>query len=142
MCSTIFTSIVGPVVGGAIAATAGFSLAFWKWRRDGKDRFISIICEMEASIDSGDGTNSDARSVHSSFITKLRSAVFAVQPFICDASFNRLLKIWQEYKNEDGSARGAFKRDTRAEGIVKQTPEPYTLETLRAYLQKMKDEVG
>ena|ERR1035437_1094195 len=142
MCSTIFTSIIGPVVGGGIAASAGICLALWKWKRDGKDRFIFVICEMEASIDSGDDTNSDARAVHSSFIDRLRSAVFAVQPFICEASFKRLRKTWQDYKSEGTSPRDTFTRAIEIEGVVKKSPPPYTIETLRAYLEKMKDEVG
>jgi hypothetical protein len=130
------------ILGGFIAGVVGLTVSWWNRRRDGRDRFIAVISEIYSKLDSGDGTDSHARSVHASSIADLRTAIFSVQPFVCHVSFKRLLKIWQDYKNEDVSARGAFKRDTRVEGQVKQTPEPYTVDTLRAYLKKMQDEVG
>ena len=87
---TRFIPIVGPVLGGCIAAGAGLWLAWWRRKRDGRDRFLAVISETESELDGCEHIDDRTQKVHASSLTPLRAAIFAVQPFVSECSFKRL----------------------------------------------------
>ena len=95
MSCTQFIPIIGSVIGGCIAACAGMVLAHWKWRRDGRDRFMLAIAEFDADLPDHIG---DLRAFHTSTLRPLRYAIHAVQPFVCAAQFTSLRDLWSEYR--------------------------------------------
>jgi hypothetical protein len=138
-------SIVGPAIGGAIAATTGFLLADRRRRQDGKDRFLAVVSEWEAELHGCKHIDDRVQNVHASSLNPLHTAVFAVIPFISKVRFDRLLRLWQQYKDEKIDAMTAV--TTRAAHELKygkDSPDipQYPDDKLRSYFQKFRNEVG
>jgi hypothetical protein len=129
------------ILGGLVAGLVGLVVAWWQWRRDGRDRFVSVANEIESMLDSCDNIDSRTEKVHAESIIPLRKAVFGVQPFISKSSFKGLRDLWHGYEKEDTSVRTDTVRRTRIEGKASPPPPPYVKDMLRDYLHKFKDVV-
>lgn len=99
MC--IPSSALNTILGGFIAASVGFALAWWKRKRDGRDRFLAVLGEIESELDGSQPLDNLTQKVHSSSIAPLRGAIFSVQPFVTRKRFKMLLNLWHDYKNEN-----------------------------------------
>jgi len=135
--------MLSTILGGFIAAAVGFSIAWWQRRRDGKDRFLAILGEIESSLDGCGHIDDRTQKVHADSITPLRAAIFAVQPFITAASFERLLTHWRDYQKEHADARTTMEK-LAAHDIAGRPPDQrpgYPDDILRSYLQKFRKEV-
>lgn len=144
MIST-YIPIIGPVLGGCIAAAAGLWLARWRWRRDGRDRFLAVLGELETELDDCEHVDSRTEVAHAASLDSLRSAVFAVQPFVSACRFQRLLALWHAYKKEDATGKGALIARTAHElkhGADSPDMPQYPDEMLRGYQKKFRKEVG
>ena len=131
-----------------IAAGIGFWAAWRQRRRDGRDRFLATIGELEAELDECGHIDDQAEKFYIGSLPQLRSAVFAVQPFVSQNCFVRLLALWHEYKklNDDQiSTRGSLTRRTAHElNHGKDSPNmpPYPDERLRSYMKTFQTLVG
>ena len=98
MIAEITCSGLSAAIGGCIAGTFGFLAIWWKRWRDGRDRFLAVLGEIESELDDRiDGY----RQVHTTSLPRLRSAIFAIRPFVCERRFARIMKVWQIYKKPD-----------------------------------------
>lgn len=132
------------IIGGCIAATVGFGVAWVNRRRDGRGRFLAVIGEIEAELDGCEHIDDTTKKVHASSLAPLRTAVFAVQPFVTECSFKRLIDLWHEYKNAKADALTVMQRKTAhdlKEGDP-QTSPAYADDMLRSYCKKFRQAVG
>lgn len=131
------------IIGGCIAAGVGFGVAWWKRWRDGRDRFLAVIGEIESELDGCEHIDDRTQKVHADSIAPLRTAIFAVQPFVSAGRFKRLLDLWHSYQKEHADARTAMEK-LAAHDIAGRPPEqrpPYPDDMLRSYFQKFRKEV-
>ena len=91
-----YIPFLATTLGGVIAASAGMGLAWCKRRRDGRDRFLSSIAELEADMPDH---CTDLRAFWESTFRPLRLAIYNVQPFISDGQFKALHQIYAEYRH-------------------------------------------
>jgi hypothetical protein len=144
MSCSILIPLIGPAIGGFIAGTIGFIVAWWKWRRDGRNQFLAVIAEVEADMDERiDGI----REVHISSLPRVRSAVFAVQPFVCCCRFDRIMKVWQAYKKPDPEQLDwglSMSRQAVHEAMSPGAPNPNVRadDWMRARLKEFRKSVG
>ena len=144
MTWTQLVPIISPVLGGCIAAAAGMWLASLRRSRDGRDRFLAVVGEIESQLDSCDHIDDRTQTVHADSLAPLRLAIYAVQPFISRRSFNRLLVLWRSYKREQADARTALEK-LAAHDIAERSPKgapAYPDDMLRSYFRKFRAEVG
>jgi hypothetical protein len=131
-------------LGGVIAGTIGFLSAWWKRWRDGRDRFLAVVSEVEAELDDCEHISDRTQKVHASSLIPLRTAIFAVKPFVSECSFNRLMELWHSYKKEQTDARTAVERLAAHDlaGRDMQSRPSYPDDMMRSYLNKFRKEVG
>jgi hypothetical protein len=144
MCSETIAAVVGALIAGLI----GFIFVWWQRRRDGHDRFLAVIGELEAELDGCEHIDDKTKTFHAGSLIPLRCAVFAVQPFICKSRFKRLLDLWHEYRDLEKdklTPSGSMIERTAHElthGKDSPAMPPYPDERLRSYLKKFREEVG
>lgn len=134
--------ILGAFISGVIGICVASCISWHKRRRDGRDKFLCVSSEVESRLDSCDEIDSRTKQVHSESIAILRTAVFAVRPFIFKSSFDRLVDLFHKYEKEDTSVTTDCRRRVRVQGIPHGPSPKYVKETLQDYLKKFKDEVG
>lgn len=138
---------IGTVVGALIAGLIGLVCAWWQRQQDGCYRFLAVINELDGDLDGCGHVDDRAMKFHSDSLVPLRSAVFAVQPFICKARFEKLLKLWHEYKDlkEQVATTAAMANRTAHElnyGKDSPTMPLYPDDLLRSYLKKFRKEAS
>ena len=131
-------------IGGVIAGTIGFTVAWWKRWRDGRDQFLAVIAEIEADMD---GRINALQQFHLSSLPPLRKAVFAVRPFVSDCRFEKIMKVWQAYKTPDsGQLDWALSMSRQAvhEAVSPNTPNPHVRadDWIRGRLNEFREAVG
>ena len=144
MSDLSFTPLIGSAVGGIIAATSGLLLAKWKRQRDGRDQFLSTIAEIEADLDN---KIFNIQQLYADSLPKLRTAIFAVRPFVKSSKFEQILNLWQIYKNvernqiDPGRSRALH---TIHDLESPNTPNPYQLadDWMRAQLIEFRNKIG
>ena len=132
------------MIGGIIAGTVGLTVVWWKRWRDGRDQFLSVVAEIEADLDD---RIIAIREVHASSLPKLRAAIFAVRPFVDDCRFEKILKLWQTYKNPDQEKLDwalSYSRHAVHETMFPDKPNPHAPADvwMRARLAEFRKEVG
>ncbi|HEY6167607.1 MAG TPA: hypothetical protein VI454_06180 [Verrucomicrobiae bacterium] len=145
MSCTILTSLIGPTVGGFLAGSVGVGLAWWKRGRDGRDRFHAVVGELQATLEGFDDMDERTVQFQRDSLPELRTAIFAVQPFIKRARFNRLRELLRDYKDEDFDWNKALVKRTAhqlTQGNDAPGEPPWATEKLREYLSKFRAEVG
>jgi hypothetical protein len=138
------TPIIGPAIGGIIAGTVGLTVAWWKRWRDGRDQLLSVVAEVEADLDDRIVAIKD---VHTASLPRLRTAIFSVRPFVDDCRFERIMELWQTYKNTDKEQLDwalSYSRHAVHEVLSPDTPNPHKRadDWMRARLKEFRNEVG
>ena len=144
MIAHFMRSIFGPTIGGGVAGTIGFLVAWRTRRRDGRDRFLAVMGEFEAELHGSADIDDRPQKIHAQSIIPLRLAVFAVQPFISKRRFKRLLSHWDDYaKYNPDPLKAASEQAAHdpARGDPLSRPA-YPADVLRAYFKKFRKEVG
>ncbi len=82
---------------------------------------------------------------HHDSLAPLSAAVFAVQPFISEASFQKLHNLWQEYKTGNFDCRTVLEYRTAHElkyGHDAPDLPPYAKDKLKDHMKKFRNVVG
>lgn len=142
--SNAFSSLIASAVGGIIAGMVGFSVVWWKRRRDGRDQFLAVVSEIEADLDD---RVLAIREVHTASLPKLRAGIFGVRPFISGNSFDRVLKLWQKYKNADQEQLDwalSYSKAAVHDAVFPDKPNPHVRADnwMRARLTEFRNEIG
>ena len=91
-------TIIGPVIGGLIAAGIGFGMSFIYRCRDARDDSTAVIADQRAKLDlhpnEGDKFFQESLPV-------LSQAVHRVRRFVSDDQWVSLSKTWYEYRGQD-----------------------------------------
>lgn len=137
---------IATIVGALIAGLIGLIVSRWQRQRDGRDRFLAVIGEMQSELDECGNVDDRAIIFHARSLVHLRSAVFAIQPFISNRRYGRLLKLWRDYKNltEQVATRPAIVKRIAHElthGKGSPTMPLYPDELLSSYLNKFRKEI-
>jgi len=109
MSDELNAAIIGGLVGAAAAGPIAYVLTRLQRGRDGKDRFLAAIAELEADFP---GPSLGLERFYHTSLPKLRQAIFTVQPFVDSVRFARLRKCLREYER-----RGTEQKNWQASGI-------------------------
>ncbi len=133
---------ISAMIGAAIAGLIGWGSSRWLRARDGRDRFLSILSEIEAELDTAQPFSGEAARVHTASLPDLRAAVYAVQTYIPRASFLRLREIWRRYQAHDANSKRILE-DHLAHDIARAPlGSPMNdVEQIRQFLLQFRDEI-
>lgn len=133
------------MIGAAIAGLIGWCSSRWLRARDGRDRFLSILSEIEARLDTARPFSGEAARVHTESLPDLRAAVYAVQTYISPASFLRLREIWQRYQTHDANSKPILKDQLAHDIACDHAPlgRPMDdVEQIRQFLLQFRNEIN
>lgn len=142
---TFFNSLIGPVVGGFIAGCIGLYLGRRRWERDGRDKFHTVVAIVESELDGSEEIDDLAQKVHAGSLEKIKTAVYAVSPFISKRNVSKLRELWFDYRDikpQDVGAINYIVRKVSWEAGEKKEPAPkFPHELIKDRLRKMQEVV-